>query len=553
MRSNWIQLRQTATRRSGLALCGSLLALAMLPLFAPVASAAPASLPTESPATTQPQPRYNKAAILPITDEINDVTLESLKRRVQLAQQDGADLLVFQLDTPGGQVISTLKICKWIKGLPQHTVAWVNTEAYSAGAILSLACNEIVMARRSTIGDAMPIMIGTEGPAAVPDSLKPKAVSPMLEEVRDSARRNGYDILLCESLIVPNREVFWLRNSRTGDKRFVNRTERDQILGISATQPEGSVSRTDWQYVTSAPQMPEVNQPIVSTSELLTMSQDEAIAYGFARPTMISNAAELQQYYNLSAAPPRLEYNWSESLVAWLTSPIVRGALLLLTLLGGYIELNHPGVILPGVVALVCLALFLGAPYLTGLANIWAIVLVIAGLILLLLEIFVIPSFGVVGIVGIAVLLVGLVATFVPAEWPGQSPLHLPASQYAWTALRNGLLATVVAMVGSIVGIIVLSRHFRRMPYLNRLVLANPNQQQVSLEDWFADLPQQGQTGVTIGALRPAGKARFGTKLADVVAESDFIEAGQPVQVSQRVGNRVVVRKVSNRSGSTTV
>ena len=169
--------------------------------------------------------------------------------------------------------------------------------------------------------------------------------------------------------------------------------------------------------------------------------------------------------------------------------------------------------------------------------------MVIAGLVLILLEVFVIPGFGVAGVIGVVMLVVGLIASFVPADWPGQSPLHIPSSEYAWTAMRNGMLSVSVAMVASIAGMIVLSRYFRRMPYLNRIVLANPTAQEVSLEDWFADLPRPGEVGVTIGALRPAGKARFGGKLADVVAESDFIEAGQPIQVSERIGNRVVVRK----------
>ncbi len=537
-----------------LGLLASFLALSGLRAGAATIAGEPAVLAAESAPASRPG--FRKAVILPIDDEINDVTLESLKRRIEQARQEGADLLVFEMDTPGGQVISALKICDLIKSAPERTVAWVNTKAYSAGAILSLACNEIVMARRSTIGDAMPILMGAEGPTAVPSKLEPKVMSPLLEEIRDSARRNGYSVLLCESMIRPELEVFWLENRETSERRFVTRGERDQLFGIvepgTASQPVDAASRTEWQYVRSVPLIPSVKQPVVADNELLTMSQNEAIVFGFAKPTMVSSVAELQDLYGLSATPERLEPIWSERLVAWLTSPIVRGVLLMVALLAGYIELNHPGVILPGVVAVIFLALFLGAPYLTGLANVWDILLVAAGLILLGMEIFVIPGFGVAGVAGIAMLVIGLVASFVPREWPGQGPFHLPSSEYAWNALRNGALSVSLALVGSLVGMVVLSRYFRRMPYLNRLVLANPTAREVSLEGWFADLPRAGEMGVAVGPLRPAGKARFGSKLADVVAESDFIEAGQPVQVLERVGNRVVVRKVSNRSSSTT-
>jgi membrane-bound serine protease (ClpP class) len=544
----WRAGKDGKVRAALFSLAGAMLVLpGLIPL--PICTAAQ-PLPAESqPApASQPQVQYHKAVLLPIDDEISDVTLESLKRRIEQAQKEGADLLVFEMDTPGGLVTSTLKICDLIKGLPQHTVAWVNTKAYSGGAIVSLACNEIIVAKRSTIGDAMPISIGTEGIQAVPESVRPKINSPLLEELRDSARRTGYSMLLCESMIRPDMEVFWVQNSQSGEKRFVDRYERDRLFGIvqpgTTSQPIDAASKSEWQYVTSVPLIPYVKQPVVANGELLTMSQNEAVAYGFARPVMVSAVAELQRLYGLPAAPERLNSNWSEMMVAWLTSPIIRSGLLIIAMLAGYIELNHPGVLLPGAVALICLALFLGAPYLTGLASIWAILLVVAGLALVLVEIFLLPSFGVAGIAGIVLLVAGLVASFVPADWPGEGPFHWPTNEYTWTALRNGMLSVSVAMVASMAGMIALSRYFQRMPYLNRLVLANPKPQEVSLEDWFADLPQPGEMGTTIGPLRPAGKARFAGKVADVVAEADFIEAGQMVQVSERVGNRVVVRKV---------
>ena len=428
----------------------------------------------------------------------------------------------------------------------------MNTKAYSAGAIISIACSEILMAKRSTIGDAQPILIGPEGPRALPKDIEAKGISPLLEEVRDSALRNGYSVLLCEAMMRPELEVYWVENAQTGERRFVTREQRNQLFGITTTLPAGATqpvelnetSRTDWRYIASTPLIPNVKQPIVASNELLTMSQYEAIAYGFARPTMVSSAAELQDYYGLPAPPRRLEYTWSEDLTAWLTSPVIRAGLLLIALLAGYIELNTPGLGAAGAVAVVCLALFLGAPYLSGLADIWDILLVVAGIVLLAVEVFVLPGFGVAGLAGIVLLLIGLVASFVPADWPDQSPFTLPSSDYAWSALKDGILAVTIALVGSLAGAILLSRFLPKAPLLRRLVLANPQPQQVSIEDWFASLPKAGQTGVTISPLRPAGKARVNGKLVDVVAESDFIDADQPVQVVERQGNRVVVRKM---------
>lgn len=543
------------TWRGMLGVC-ALLAGLLVPCAA--TSTPPASGPATTPAEEPPAAArtYKLGAIITIDSEISEVTYDSIKRRTEQAQKQGADLIVFRLDTPGGLVSSTLKICDLIKALPQHSVAWVNTKAYSGGAIVALSCNEILMSKRSTIGDAQPIMFGTEGPTAVPKSVEAKVTSPLYEELRDSAQRNGHNMLLCEAMIRPDMEVFWVQNVKTGQKRFVTREQRNEIFGLTTTLPAGAtqpvetseISRTDWQYVTAVPLIPVVDQPIVGKNELLTMTQNEAIAFGFARPKMISSISELEDYYGLPAPPRELTSNWSEQLVAWLTSPVVRSILLVIALIAGYIELNHPGVLLPGLVAAVFLALFLGAPYLAGLANLWDILLVAAGLILIGLEIFVIPGFGIAGIIGVAILLIGLIATFVPADWPDQGPFHLPTTQYAWVALQNGIIAVSVSLVASLIGMIVLSRYFGRMPYLNKLVLANPQPQQVSLEDWFGSLPQPGEEGVTIGPLRPAGKARFGDKLADVVAEGDFIEPDQPIEVLERIGNRIVVRRIAGRT-----
>jgi len=508
------------------------------------------------PATQASQPasrRFGRGVIIPITDEINDVTTKSLKRRIDLARNNGAELVIFEMDTPGGMVSSAIAICDLIKSMPEHTAAWVHPDAFSAGAMISLACDEILVAKRSTLGDCQPIMIGPEGPTKVPKGIEAKLTSPLLEEFRDSAQRHGYDWLMCEAMIRPEIEVFWVENRKTGERRFVTREQRDRLFGLTTTRPgpttqtqpvqqDNPPSYTEWQYVTSHPLLREIKQPIVAAHELLTMTQNEALAFGFAK-AMIADETELKDYYGLASLPKRIEYTWSEYLVAWLTSPAVRSILLIVMLLAAYTELNTPGVGLPGLVALICLAIFLGAPYLTGLADMWDLLFIAAGIGLLLVEIFVLPGFGVAGILGITLLMVGILASFVPTEWPDQGPLHLPTMEYTWTALKRGLLAVAAALVTSLAGMVALSRYFQQVPYVGKMVQPNPRAEDVSIDDWFADLPKPGETGTAAGPLRPAGKARFGEKLVDVVAEAEFIDPGQEVLVTERRGNRVVVRK----------
>jgi membrane-bound serine protease (ClpP class) len=516
---------------------------------------------------------FNRAAIITIEGEINDVTSKSVARRIKRAQDQDIRLIVLELNTPGGQVSSALDICNKIKTLPPeiHTVAWVKPHAFSAGAMIALACADIVVAPYSQIGDCQPIMIGPEGPQAIPEGLQAKASGPVLTEFRDSARKRGYSELLCDAMILPEFEVFWIQNSKTGERLFVDRAQRDWRFDIEPTRAADSPvvtrrkveevrkddretggrsgarfetvkSRSEWEYVRHAGDFIVDRQPIISMGELLTMTQDEAIAYGFAR-TKVATDQQLIDLYDISGPIERMDLNWSEELVDWLTNPIVRGILMVLVVLGAYAEFHAPGTLLPGVVALIALVIFLGAPYLTGLANAWEIILVLLGLALLALEIFVIPGFGIAGIAGVVLIFVGLVSTFVPDMG---NPFSLPRFGRAtlWEGLGTGLKVMASAVAASIAGAVVLSRFFPKVPYVGRIVAENPRPEQVVMPDPYPHVAFLGDLGRTEGTLRPAGKARFGDTLVDVVSQSEFIGPGEPVEVIEREGGRVVVRRV---------
>ncbi|MCK4658205.1 MAG: hypothetical protein KAV82_01670 [Phycisphaerae bacterium] len=511
----------------------------------------------EPVASLEPQVR---GVIIPITGTISDVTMESIQRRVEKAIDDGAKVVVFELDTPGGYVASALDICSYIKNLTHvKTVAWVKPEAYSAGSMISLACDEIVMSAASTLGDCGVILGTPTGAEAVPEDLKAKAESPVLEQFRDSAARNGYDRLLCESMVRADREVWWLENIETGEREFVGRatklkrmgdeesSSKRGFLGLDLSGISGK-KKTGWKLVeTSLDPLSntpfDIQQPVVSTTELLTLSQTRAFIFGFCK-AIVSTEGELQTRYHLSDPVDRVDFTWSEVLVGWLTSMPVRGFLLILVFLGAYVEFNTPGVGVPGLVALICLAIFLGAPYLTGLANVWEIVVVLIGVALLGVEIFVIPGFGIAGISGLVLVIVGLLATFIPEE-PGRSfPIYWPQWETGLAGLKAGVITLAAAVVTSLVGMVLLSRYLPQMPYVNRIVPENPTPSTVMPEDPYRGLARVGDLGICESGLRPAGKARFGSMLVDVVSEGEFLEAGARIEVIERYGNRVVVRVV---------
>ncbi|MEK7711323.1 MAG: NfeD family protein [Planctomycetota bacterium] len=560
------------------------------------ALAIPGELARSSPSASDaaPQTPATKGAILTLHDEITDITTNSLRRRIEQARASGAGVIVLDMNTPGGLVTSSIDIADLLRNLTGiKTVAWVHNSAYSGGALVAVACDEIVMARSSRIGDSQVIMGGPTGVTAIPEDLQPKAYTPVIHDFRTSARRNGYSLVLSEAFVVPEREVWWLENTKTGEREFVFReekmrrldeqeeaddknseTEKEAKKAPTAKDVDGGDTREadeheadgrksleenqsprsgdlghplkrEWRLVKTyfdslLGKEVDARQPVDADDELLQMSPSEAIAFGFCK-AVVSDEHELRERYNLSEAL-RFDPLWSESLALWMTSMYVRGFLMVIILLGAYVEFHTPGVGVPGLVALIALAIFVVAPYLAGLANIWEIVAVFVGLVLIAVELFVIPGFGVMGICGALMVLVGLVATFVPDE-PGRSfPLLFPSLPSTVEAMKVAIITVVASMTASLLGMVMLSRYLPIMPVFRRLVPANPTPSGVSIDDPYRGAARVGDLGTAEGPLRPAGKARFADMLVDVVTQGEFLESQSRIVVIERRGNRVVVR-----------
>ena len=529
----------------------------------------PASQPTTQKSPTTQLAGFNRALIVPIRGMITDVTFNSIQRRLKRVDEGNFDLVIFEMDTPGGILGTTLDICDAIFELRDNgikTYAWINTDAYSAGTIIALATDGIVMARNATIGDCMPIMIIGGTPSAVDEDIEPKLLSPLLEKLEESIRRSRYDYDMVMAFIRPEVVMFWVENTQTGEKRFVEPHERNRLFGIDPEdrgggllnlfgrgEPKESVrepipdseSKTDWRYVKEVPGYGEVRQPIVTDRNLLTMHTRKATAYGFSLATLIDED-DIRRHFNVTGVIERAENNWFEAIIEWLASPTIRGILFLLLMLGAYAEFQAPGFGVPGIVALVALILFLGAPYLAGITVEWEIVAIILGLLLIALEVFVIPGFGVAGILGTLLLVTGLLFSFVPPELGrGDWQPYLPSMEMSYKALARGLYSLLGGMTGSFVCMYFLAKYFRRIPVAGRIIAANPAHANIMMDDPYGGAAQVGDIGRSESLLRPAGKARFGALLVDVVSEGEYIQKGVRVEVIERAGNRVVVRHMN--------
>ena len=506
-------------------------------------------------------PSGAKVAVIPVEGVIYDFTLVSLERRVDKAIQNGASLIVIELDTPGGVATSAMKISRYIKGLPVPTVAWVNDEAYSAGIMIAAACDEVVMSSSSATGDCAPIVPGMN----LQPTERAKALSPILEEFRDSAQVNGYDYALFQAMCVLNVELYLVeRADGLGELRLVNQVDyavmvqgksmnevAPQNTGGNADVGSASLSVTDeqrgqWVGVEVLPSGAKAPGGKVHDGKtLLTVNQSRAKDLGLSKATTNSYQG-IQQHYK-AASVVQVPQDWSTGLAGVMTTWWVRAILIVVFLVGAYIELQAPGLGVPGALAGLALMALLGAPYLIGLAEVWHILVFLLGFALLIIEIVFAPTFGLLGVAGLAMMFMGVVLSVVPSGpgSGGQGVGWLPPPEM-WNRMVASLFFTFLALCGSAVGFYFVTKHFGKIPGVSRLILESPvladgPAAHVSGDEVLGDGVGVGAKGEALTELRPSGTALIEDNHVDVVSVGPYIDKGSAVVVVEVHGNRIVV------------
>lgn len=284
-----------------------------------------------------------------------------LSRVLAEASDRGASALVLEINTFGGRLDAAVLIRDALLGARIPTVAFVNHRAISAGALIALAAEKIVMAGGSTIGAATPVAVGAPGAEAPP--VAEKTVSYVRKEFRATAESRGRPPLIAEAMVDSDVEV-----------------------------PD-----------------------LIETGKLLTLTTEEALTHGVADFQADTLGELLAQLELAGAEVRRPSPNWAENLVRFLTNPVVSSLLMSLGILGILLEIRTPGFGVPGAVGIASLALFFWGHWLVQLAGWEELLLAAAGIVLLAIEVFILPGFGIAGVVGIAALVSGLGLTLVGA------------------------------------------------------------------------------------------------------------------------------------------
>ncbi|MCX5638609.1 MAG: hypothetical protein NTX52_13100 [Planctomycetota bacterium] len=481
-----------------------------------------------------PEAGRTKAAVIVCKGMIDDGLFKSIKRRTKIALDSEAGYLIYEIGTYGGLLESADDISKYLileTGKKARTVAYITSEAISAGAMISVSCQDIIMRENTTIGDCAPIAIG----AKLEGVEREKAESFVRAAFMRAAEANGYPAVLLKAMVSMQTEVYRVKNLQTGAYEFF---ESDKI---SADPNKYELDKKEL---------------IVRSDELLTLTASKAYEYGIARAQVKDLAGALdflarRDGVSFVGEPIVLKTNWSEEMVRWLNNPAVMAVLVMLALLGVYVEFSTPGVGLPGLVAVVCFMLIIGSKYLVGLANWVEVVLFVVGVLLLMVEVFILPGFGIAGILGMICVLVGVFGMLVR-----NPPDRLPWPQNAldWETFTSGVLGLSLGFAGFIILAWLLGKYLPKVQFLSGLMLVpTPAKQGDEVEVSMTTTPESkaesvniGDTGIAVSTLRPAGKAKFGEAVVDVVAEGEFLEAGTKVKITEIYGNRVVVKTVES-------
>ena len=306
-----------------------------------------------------------------------------ITRVINEAAENNADAIIFKINTFGGRVDAATQIKDAIISSKVMTIAYINNRAISAGALIALSCNKIVMVPGSSIGAAT--VVDQTG-----QKVGEKYQSYMRSEMRSTAERNGRRTDIAEGMV---------------DERVV-------VKGL------------------------------VDSTKLITLTSAEALKYKIA-DTVVTNFKDLLSYFNLqNAKEVGVSSNWAEGIVKFLNNPIISSILIMIGFFGLMAEIKTPGWGVAGTTALISLALFFGSSYILQLASIMEILLFIIGLLLLLAEIFVIPGFGVAGISGIVLIFASIFLSLL-----GSKPfIDMEMVSIAIIQLSGAMLFALLAM-----------------------------------------------------------------------------------------------------------
>ncbi|MDF1570513.1 MAG: NfeD family protein [Bacteroidales bacterium] len=408
-----------------------------------------------------------------------------------------ADLVIIDMNTYGGEVGAADSIRTFLLNAKIPVYVFINDNAASAGALISIACDRIYMKPGAKIGAATVVNQSGE---QVPDKFQ----SYMRATMRATAEAQGKDTLIVNG----DTTLVWKRNPDIAEAMV------DPRLFV---------------------------ENVIDTGQVLTFTATEAMENGYCEgivnsiPELLENIG-IEEYTLKSYEPTTMD-----RIIGLLINPFVSGILIMIIIGGIYFELQSPGVGFPIIAAAIAALLYFAPLYLEGLAEYWEFLIFLAGIILMLVEIFAIPGFGVAGVAGIIALVTGLALSMVDNEVVRDFEFTGEGINVLMKAFGVVVLS---AMLGLIASIWTASKVLSTTSFAS-LVLGTD--QKVENGYLGVDAKQKtlvGKTGEAYTVLRPSGRVLIDGEIYDAKAEFGYISKGEKVKILRYETGQVYVVKV---------
>jgi membrane-bound serine protease (ClpP class) len=418
--------------------------------------------------------------IMDIKDEIDARSNRYVSLALAEAKAVNASHIIIDMNTYGGALTDADEIRTAILELEVPVYVYINKNAASAGALISIACDSIYMAPGASIGAAT--VVNQTGEAA-PD----KYQSYMRSIMRSTAEASGRDPRIAEAMV-------------------------DQNLIVDSISSEGAV---------------------------ITFSTKEAIQYGYCEGEF-NSLPELLTALKLNEAKQiKFQLGFTEKIISFFINPFISGILILIILGGIYFELQSPGLGFPIAASIIALVLYLVPYYLNGLAENWEILVFIIGLVLLALEVFVIPGFGVFGVSGFILTLGALVFMMLNNDYFDFE--FVPQEN-----IMKALLTTLTGLLGSIVLLLIGGVRLTETKYFKRIALVDTQKKEEGYSSRFIEKGFLGKSGTVFSVLRPSGKVDIEGDLYDAYTRGEYLEQGTTIEVIEESGTSLRVKKKEN-------
>lgn len=434
---------------------------------------------------------YYNVYMLRLDDEIGSSTWRYTRQALDEARKRNSDMLLVHLNTYGGSVVHADSIRTALLNFPGPVVAFVDNNAASAGALIALACDSVYMRGGASMG-AVTVVNGADG-AAMPD----KYQSYMRAMMRATAESHGK---LTDSL---------------GNQKW----RRDPLIAEA--------------MVDSRVEVPG----LIDSTRVLTFTADEAVKWGYAEAKAESVDDVMAQLDHSPESYSIEEYrpDWLDHLIGFFTNPAVQAVLIMIIVGGIYMELHSPGVGFPSAAAIIAAVLYFLPLYITGIASSWIILLFVLGVMLIVLEVFVVPGFGITGIAGITCICAAVILGLI--EHYTFSLSHLNADA-VWSSMVI-FLAGIFLAVGAIW--YLTSSHGPKWVRRHTELMLTQQVKDGYIGVDMAPVNYIGLEGAAVTDMRPAGKVEINGEVLDAVATRGFIHAGSRVRVMKYENAQIYV------------